>query len=281
MTLRNETYTLNDGIEIPKVGLGVFLAKDGKETYDAVRWALDLGYRHIDTAAIYKNEESVGKAIRDSGVPREEIFITTKLWNDMQRYDDALKAFDVSRKKLLTDYVDLYLIHWPNYKPEYNTQAFEAILKLKSEGKVRSAGVSNFTPKHLDNLIKATGATPSVNQVERHPVYNQKTLKDYCDNHNIRIESWGPLMQGEFVGVKLFEDIADKYGKTAAQILIRWHIQGGFVAIPKSVKKARIDSNTDVFDFELSDEDMKAINSYPQGSPKTDPNTFRYGFDGY
>ncbi len=281
MKLRNETYKLNDGVAIPKVGLGVFLAKDGSETYNAVRWALDLGYRHIDTAAIYRNEDSVGKAVRDSGVAREDIFITTKLWNDKQRYDDALMAFDESRKKLLTDYVDLYLIHWPNYKFEYNVQAFEAMQKLKSDGKIRSIGVSNFTVKHLEHLIDKTGVTPSTNQVERHPAYNQKELKEYCDNHNIRIESWGPLMQGKFVGVKLFEDIAEKYDKTAAQVLVRWHLQGGFVAIPKSVKKERIDSNTDVFDFELSQEDMDSINSYRQGPPKTDPNTFRYDFDSY
>ena len=281
MKLRNEVFVLNDGVEIPQVGLGVFQAQDGTETYNAVRWALELGYRHIDTAAIYGNEESVGKAVKDSGIDRDEIFITTKLWNDKQRYEDALEAFDVSRRKLKTDYVDLYLIHWPNRKYDYNVQAFEAILKLREEGKVRSAGVSNFTIDHLDHLIETTGETPSVNQVERHPANNQAKLKEYCDNMGIRLESWGPLMQGKFVGVKLFEDIGKKYGKTSAQILVRWHIQDGFVAIPKSVKKERIDKNTDVFDFELSDSDMQAINQYPQSGPKTDPNTVRFGFDGY
>jgi len=281
MKLRNQTFVLNDGVEIPKTGLGVFLAQDGKETYNAVRWALDLGYRHIDTAAIYKNEDSVGRAVKESGVPREQIFITTKLWNTHQKYDDALKAFATSQKKLDMDYVDLYLIHWPNGKLEYNVSAFNAILKLKQDGKIRSAGVSNFTISHLDDLIEKTGVVPSVNQVERHPAYNQLKLKEYCDNVGIRLESWGPLMQGRFVGVKLFEDIAAKYDKTAAQVLVRWHVQGGFVTIPKSVKKERIDHNTDIFDFDLSPADMSAIDDYTQGAPKIDPNKVEFGFENY
>ena len=281
MQLRDEAFVLNDEVEIPKVGLGVFRAQDGKETYNAVRWALDFGYRHIDTAAIYGNEESVGKAVKESGVPREDIFITTKLWNSEQRYDDALKAFDTSLKKLDMDYVDLYLIHWPNNKMKYNVSAFEAMLNLKDEGKIRSVGVSNFTIEHLDSLIESVGVTPSVNQIERHPAVQRTHLKEYCDNMGIRFESWGPLMQGKFVGVKLFEDIAKKYDKTAAQVLIRWHIQGGFVAIPKSVKKERIEHNTDVFDFELSQSDMDAINNFPQQPPKNDPKKMRFGFEGY
>ena len=281
MKLRDETFTLHDGVEIPKVGLGVFLAKDGKEAYNAVRWALDLGYRHIDTAAIYENEESVGRAVKDSGIDREDIFITTKLWNTHHRYGDALKAFEESLKRLDMDYVDLYLIHWPNRKPEYNVSAFNAMLKLQSDGKICSVGVSNFTMEHLDHLIESTGVTPTVNQIERHPALNRKKLKEYCDNLDIRLESWGPLMQGRFVSVRLFEEIAKKYDKTPAQILIRWHVQGGFVAIPKSVKKERINENTDIFDFELSEADMAAINDYPQDSPKHDPNKVRFGFEGY
>ena len=281
MKLRDDTFTLHDGVEIPKVGLGVFLAKDGKEAYNAVRWALDLGYRHIDTAAIYGNEESVGRAVKDSGIDREDIFITNKLWNTHQRYGDTLKAFDESLKKLNTDYVDLYLIHWPNHKKQYNVSAFEAMLKLQSDEKICSVGVSNFTIEHLDHLIESTGVTPTVNQIERHPAVNRKSLKDYCDNMDIRLESWGPLMQGKFVGVRLFEEIAKKYNKTAAQVLIRWHVQGGFVAIPKSVKKDRIDENTDIFDFELSEADMAAINDYPQDPPKYDPSKVRFGFEGY
>ena len=281
MKLRDEAFVLHDGVEIPKVGLGVFLAEDGKEKYNAVRWALDLGYRHIDTAAIYKNEESVGLAVKDSGIDRDEIFITTKLWNTHQRYGDALKAFDQSRKRLDMDYVDLYLIHWPNNKMEYNVSAFNAMLKLQSEDKIRSVGVSNFTIEHLDHLIENTGVTPSVNQIERHPTVNRKRLKEYCDDLGIRLESWGPLMQGRFVGVKLFEDIARKYDKTAAQILIRWHVQGGFIAIPKSVKKQRIDENTDIFDFELSAADMAAIDDYPQTPAKHDPKKVRFGFESY
>ncbi len=281
MYVRNESFILNDEVEIPKVGLGVFKAEQGKEAYNAIRWALDLGYRHIDTAAIYGNEESVGKAVKESGVPREEIFITTKLWNDKQRYDDAIKAFDASQKRLNMDYVDLYLIHWPNYKEEYNVSAFEAILELKEQGKVCSAGVSNFGIDHLDYLIECTGVTPSVNQVQRHPENNQYKLKEYCDNLGIRMESWSPLMKGKFVGIRLFEDIAKKYEKTAAQVLIRWHIQGGFVAIPKSVNKERIDKNTDVFDFELSATDMAAIDGYPQSGNSPDPHKFRIGFESY
>lgn len=280
MKLRNESFILNDTIEIPKVGLGVYLSEEGKEAYNAVRWALECGHRHIDTAAIYGNEESVGKALKDSGLDRSEVFITTKLWNDMQRTKDVNTAFDESRRKLGVDYVDLYLIHWPNYKFDYNVQAYEVMLKLKSEGKIRSVGVSNFNVEHIDFIIEKTGVVPSINQVQRHPKHNQKALKEYCENLGIRLESWSPLMQGKFVGEKLFEDIAQKYDKTAAQIIVRWHIQGGAVVIPKSVRKDRIISNTDVFDFELTDDDMNIIDNFEQGT-YSNPADFRFGFDGY
>ncbi|MCK5129054.1 MAG: aldo/keto reductase [Clostridiales bacterium] len=281
MELRNESFTLNDNIEIPKIGLGVFKSEEGKQSYNAVRWALDFGYRHIDTAAIYKNEESVGKAIKDSGIAREDVFVTTKLWNTMQRTDDALKTFEESRRRLDMDYVDLYLLHWPNYRFEYNIQAYEVMLKLQSDGKIRSVGVSNFNIEHLEKLIDKLDVIPSVNQVERHPEYNQRKLKKYCDKHNIRIEAWAPLMQGRFVGIKEFDEIAQQHGKTAAQVLVRWHIQGGFVAIPKSVKKQRIDSNTDVFDFELSETEMNLIDSFKQGKRVVNPKDARFGFESY
>lgn len=252
----NDRVTLNNGVEMPRLGLGVFKAQEGREVIDAVRTAVEVGYRAIDTAALYQNEEGVGTGIRESGIPREEIFVTTKVWNDRQGYDSTLKAFEESRKKLGFDYIDLYLIHWP-VKGKYK-DTWRALEKLYKEGYVRAIGVSNFQTHHLDDLLQDSETMPVVNQVEFHPLLTQEEVKEYCDTKNIYITAWSPLMQGN-LNIPLLLELGKKYGKTPAQIVIRWDLQKGVLTIPKSVREERIRENADVFDFELSAEDMAAI----------------------
>ena len=252
--------TLNNGVEIPQVGLGVFRAKEGAEVERAVRAALEAGYRLIDTAAAYGNEVGVGKAIKASGLPREEIFITTKLWNAYHAYDDALQAFDESLEKLDCGYIDLYLIHWPLPMEGKFTQAWKALERLYDSKRVRAIGVSNFKPHHLEELLKRAATVPTVNQIELHPLFQQKETRAYCVEHGIAVESYSPLMQaGAALEHPVIANLAHTYGKTPAQVILRWHVQSGLIVIPKSVKPERIRENLALFDFELSENDMRAI----------------------
>lgn len=249
---------LNNGVKMPWLGLGVWQAKDGQEVVSAVKDAIDLGYRAIDTAAAYRNEGGVGQAIKESGIPREQLFITTKLWNADQGYESALKAFEASRKLLGLEYIDLYLIHW--VKPLTYRDSWKALVKLYHDGVVRAIGVSNHRPHHIDQLIEDTGVVPVVNQVERHPIHSQYPLLDYCKQKDIKVTAYSPLMRGQ-LDHPLFAQLGEKYGKTPAQIILRWDIQCGVIVIPKSVHRSRIEENAQIFDFTLSDEDMAAINA--------------------
>ncbi|MBC8159793.1 MAG: aldo/keto reductase, partial [Roseiflexaceae bacterium] len=229
--------TLNNGVVIPQVGLGVFQTKEGAEVEEAVRVALDDGYRLIDTAAAYGNEVGVGKAIKASGLPREEVFITTKLWNANHAYDDALRAFEESLKKLDCGYIDLYLIHWPLPMEGKFPQAWQALEKLYDDKRVRAIGVSNFKPHHLEELRKSAKTVPTVNQIELHPMFQQKETRVYCEEHGIVVESYSPLMRaGEALEHPVIAKLAQQYRKTSAQVILRWHVQSGFIVIPKSVK---------------------------------------------
>jgi len=248
---------LNNGVEMPWLGLGVFLSKEGTEVENAVKVALENGYRHIDTAAIYKNERGVGKAIIESGVPREDIFLTSKVWNTDQGYETTLKAFEESLEKLKTNYLDLYLIHWPKGKRSVDT--WKALEEIYKKGRVKAIGVSNFLVHHLNDFLPECKIVPAVNQVEFHPELLQPELLQYCQKRGIQLEAWSPIMKGRVNDVPLMQELAAKYGKTPVQIVLRWDIQKGVVTIPKSVTSERIISNTNIFDFELSKEDMVKI----------------------
>ncbi|MBI2523012.1 aldo/keto reductase [Candidatus Woesearchaeota archaeon] len=251
------TIELNNGIKIPILGLGMWQIPNGKVCEEAVLSALNTGYRHIDTAAAYKNEESVGNAIKKSNIPRKELFITTKLWND--DHNNPKKAFNESLKKLQLDYVDLYLIHFP--VPERN-RSWEILEKIYKSGKAKAIGVSNFTIRHLKELLESSDIVPAVNQVEFHPYLYQKELLDFCNEKGIKLEAYSPLTHGKKLNdVKLVE-IAKKYNKSAAQVLIKWGLQHYLIVIPKSSKKDRIIENSYVFDFELSKEDMKKLDGF-------------------
>lgn len=250
---------LNNGIKIPQFGLGVYLTPDGEETVNAVKWALEAGYRHIDTAKIYGNEKSVALGIQASGVPREEIFLTTKLWNEDIRQRRTKEAFEESLNRLQTDYIDLYLIHWP---AEGFEEAWIEMEKLYEAGKIKAIGVSNFQKHHLERLEKISHIVPAVNQIESHPYFTNEEVIDYCLAKNIEVQVWSPLggTGGHLLQDETLCRLAQKYQKTPAQIVLRWDIQRKVVVMPKSIHKDRIISNIDVFDFELSEEDMKCIN---------------------
>jgi len=252
--------TLNNGIAMPQLGLGVWQAND-EEAEQAVIWALQTGYRLIDTAAAYGNEAGVGRAIASSGIPREDIFVTTKLWNADQGYDETLHAFDTSMEKLGLDYLDLYLIHWPMPAVNKYKDTWRAFEKLYADKRIRAIGVSNFQPDHLQGLLADSQVVPAVNQIELHPYLQQGETVAACIAQDIQIESWSPLggPRGNVLDDPVVAELGTKYSKSAAQIIIRWHIQSGFVVIPKSVHQERIQENIDVFDFELSDDDMQAI----------------------
>ncbi len=251
------TTKLSNGVEMPWFGLGVYKVEEGDQVVNSVKWAIEAGYRSIDTAALYQNEEGVGQAIKESGVPREELFITTKVWNSDQGYDTTLQAFEKSLSKLGLDYVDLYLVHWP-VKGKYK-DTWRALEKLHEDGKVRAIGVSNFQIHHLEDLLADAKVRPVVNQVELHPLLSQVELRNYCKEQGIQIEAWAPLAQGRLLDNPTLQAIADKHGKSIAQVLLRWDIQSGIVTIPKSIKKERIVQNADIYDFELSVEEMKQI----------------------
>ncbi|MEC0228740.1 aldo/keto reductase [Paenibacillus alba] len=261
-THANQAFTegviLNNGVHMPWLGLGVYKTKEGQEVIHSVKTALELGYRSIDTAAIYRNEEGVGQGLRDSGVPRDDIFVTTKVWNADQGYESTLQAFDASRQRLGLETIDLYLVHWAVTATYRET--WKALVHLQKEGFVRAIGVSNFQIHHLQHVIEDTGVIPAVNQVEYHPQLAQKELLAYTREHGIQMEAWSPLMQGK-LDVPVLHQLADKYGKSPAQIVLRWDIQHGVVTIPKSVTEHRIRENEAIFDFELSAEDVALIDS--------------------
>lgn len=265
---------LNNGIEMPMLGFGTYLAKDGNETTSAVKEALKVGYRHIDCAKIYNNEQSVGKGIKESGVPREDIFLVSKVWNTDQGYNSTKKAFSTSLEKLGTDYLDLYLIHWP--KP-LNSETWQAMEELYDEGKIKAIGVSNFLESHLKDLMKNCKITPMVNQIEYSPKLTQPELCKFCQDNKIQVEAWSPLMQGKIFEIELLKELAEKYKKSIAQVVLRWNIQMDVVTIPKSVTPERIAQNFNIFDFEISKEDMQKICSLNVGHRTgPDPNNFDF-----
>ncbi|WP_227394620.1 aldo/keto reductase [Jeotgalibacillus aurantiacus] len=261
--------TLNNGLKMPQIGLGVWQVEDHQTGVDSVKKAIETGYRSIDTAMIYKNEEAVGEGIRAAGVPREDLFITTKVWNADQGYDSTIEAFNTSLEKLGLDYVDLYLVHWPMPEKDRYVDTYKAMEKLYEEGKVKAIGVCNFEIEHLQRLMDECTVKPVLNQVECHPYLAQNELKEFCAKHDIFVEAWSPLMQGGAVlEDDIIRNIAEKYGKSPAQVVIRWHLQSNSIVIPKSVTPSRIESNFDVFDFELTEDEMKSINDLDRGERK-------------
>ena len=250
---------LNNGVAMPWFGLGVFRSEDGAEVENAVKTALQNGYRSIDTASIYQNEKGVGKGIKDSGVKREDIFLTSKVWNTEQGYEKTLKAFNDSLARLQTEYLDLYLVHWPKGKKSVET--WKALEELYGQGKIRAIGVSNFLVHHLEDFLPECTVIPAVNQVEFHPELIQPELLEYCKNKGIQLEAWSPIMKGRVNDIVEIQKIGAKYGKTPVQVVLRWDIQKEVVTIPKSVTPERIISNADIFDFELSPEDMTKIDN--------------------
>ncbi|SER79103.1 aldo/keto reductase [Salisediminibacterium halotolerans] len=260
-----DIVTLNNQLKMPQLGFGVWQVPE-EEAAPAVKKALETGYRSIDTAMIYRNERGVGQAIAESGIPREELFITTKVWNADQGYDNTLQAMEDSLERLGLDYVDLYLIHWPT--PEYDdyVDTYKAMEKLYQDGKTKAIGVCNFDIDHIQRLLDECTVTPAVNQVECHPYLQQTELKQFLDQHNIYLEAWSPLMQGkEVLQNETIQTIAKAHNKTPAQVIIRWHLERNSIVIPKSVTPKRIEENFDVFDFSLSESEIAEINQLDNG----------------
>ncbi|WP_326924058.1 aldo/keto reductase [Bacillus haynesii] len=281
MTAKNlqDRITLNNGTAMPWFGLGVFKVEEGPELVQAVKTAIKHGYRSIDTAAIYGNEEGVGQGIREglkeSGISREDLFVTSKVWNDDLGYDETIAAYEASLEKLGLDYLDLYLIHWP-VEGRYNA-AWKALETLYEQGRVKAIGVSNFHIHHLEDLLKEAAVKPAINQVEYHPRLTQKELQTFCSSHGIQLQAWSPLMQGQLLSHPLLKDIADKHGKTPAQVILRWDLQNGVITIPKSTKAERIAQNADIFDFELTIEEMKQIDGLNENTRVgPDPDNFDF-----
>ncbi|MCJ1765223.1 aldo/keto reductase [Mammaliicoccus sciuri] len=261
---------LNNNVEIPELGLGVYKIEDA-DVERVVHTAIDAGYRAIDTAWFYKNEKALGEALKTVNINREDLFITTKLWNDFQGYDATIKAFNDSLESLQLTYIDMYLIHWPCPADGLFIETYKALETLYKEGKIKAIGVCNFKEHHLDQLLAETEVIPAVNQVEFHPLFNQKALQAYCESKGIKLMAWSPLMRGgEWLNNADLQSIADQYNKTVAQVIIKWHLQQGRLVIPKSQNDNRIRENFDVFDFELSDEDLAKIDQL-----NTDERQFR------
>ena len=258
LTLKSQTK-LNNGVEIPRLGIGVYQSPPGRATQHAVKYALSIGYRHIDTASLYGNEADVGLALRDSGLRRDEVFITTKVWNSDQGYDSTLRACEGSLRRLGLTYVDLYLIHWP--VPKMSDETWRAMVQLSRESKAQAIGVSNYDIQDLKELLGNFDITPAVNQVEFHPFLYQQDLLQFCEKNRIQLEAYSPLTRGKRLSHPKLLKLAKKYGKTSAQVLIRWSLQHGLIVIPKSVHEERIRQNSEVFDFQLEPEDMKLLNS--------------------
>jgi diketogulonate reductase-like aldo/keto reductase len=270
-----DSVKLNNNINMPWLGYGVFKIRDGELVEGAVKKALEIGYRSIDTASLYGNECGVGKAIRESGIPREEIFLTTKLWNDDQRQKRVVQAFDESLERLGMEYVDLYLVHWP--VSGYYEESWQMMQKIYESGRAKAIGVSNFQIQHLKDILSGGQVVPAVNQIEFHPFLLQADLLQFCKDKDIQVEAWSPLMQGQIISNPIVQKIAEKHHKTPAQITLRWDLQHGVVTIPKSKTPERIAENADIFDFELSTEDMKALDALDQGKRVgPDPNHFDF-----
>lgn len=253
-----DTVILNNGVSMPGFGLGVYKVEDGDTVIHSVKSAINHGYRSIDTASFYNNETGVGEAIRTVDIPRDELFITSKVWNDEQGYEETLAAFETSLENLGLDYLDLYLIHWP-VKDKF-TETWRALEKLYKERKVRAIGVSNFHVQHLNDLLKDANIVPAINQVEYHPHLNQSELKTYCEDKGIQLEAWSPLKRGQLLNEPVLVEMGKKYGKTPAQIILRWDIQNNVITIPKSTHEERIKENANIFDFSLTDTEMNQVN---------------------
>ncbi|MGO4889780.1 aldo/keto reductase [Anaerobacillus sp. MEB173] len=275
VTSITDCATLHNGVKMPLLGLGVYKAEDGKEVEEAIHYAIKAGYRSIDTAAFYQNEAGVGNAIKDSEVPREELFITTKVWNSDQGYEETLAAFEESRRKLDLEYIDLYLIHWPVEGMYKDT--WRALEKLYKDGLVKAIGVCNFQVHHLKDLMETCEIKPMVNQVEFHPRLTQKELLQYCKEQQIQLEAWSPLMRAKIFDNPVLCEIAEKHGKSPAQIILRWDVQHGVVTIPKSVKEHRVNENAGIFDFTLTQEEMDKIDGLNKNERVgPDPDNFSF-----
>lgn len=272
-----DTVRFANGVNMPWLGLGTWRSAEGAEVERAVRWALELGYRHVDTAAVYGNERGVGRAVRDSGVPREQVFVTTKVWNDDQRpgHRGVLRAFHESLRRLGFDYVDLYLVHWP-VKGKYKA-AWRAMEEIYATGRARAIGVSNFLVHHLDDVLSDAHVKPMVNQFEFHPRLTQPHVVEACRRHGIVPEAWSPLMKGKVADIPQIREVAGRYGKTPAQVVLRWNLQRGIVTIPKSVRRERLAENAGLFDFELAPEDVARIDALDRGERVgPDPDNFSF-----
>ena len=269
------SVTLQNGVEMPLFGLGVFQTSGGRQVRNVVSWALEAGYRSIDTATVYDNEAGVGQALKSSSVPREEIFVTTKVWNSSQRTGHTLQAFDASLRAMQMDYVDLYLVHWP--VAGHHVQTWRDLETIYESGRARAIGVSNFMVEHLQELLPQTRITPMVNQVEFHPYLQSPELLTLCQEAGIQVEAWAPIMKGRVTKVEELCSLGHKYGKTAVQVTLRWLLQRGIVAIPKSRKKQRIIENADIFDFQLTAEDMAVIDNLDRGQ-RIGPSPYTFKF---
>ena len=253
---------LINGVKIPSIGFGTYKSGDDEETAKIIKNALNLGYKMIDTASFYNNEVGIGNGIKESGIDRKDIFIVTKLWNDDHGYDNTIEAFNKSLNNLQVDYIDLYLIHWPN---KLNAETWRAFEHLYETGKVKAIGVCNFKVEHLEELKKTAKIMPMVNQVEIHPFSTKNNIINYCKDNNIKVVAWSPISRGRVLSNELMIDLSQKYKKSIVQIVLRWHMQKGVIPIPKSSNENRIKENIDIFDFEISSEDMKAIDSLDEG----------------
>ena len=264
-----KTFTLSNGYDMPGVGFGTWKSKDGEDAYNSIIEAFKAGYRHVDTAAMYRNEASVGKAVRECGLKREDIFVTSKVWNKNRGYEKTMAAFEKTLATMELDYLDLYLIHWPAIPlqfedwDEINLGTWKAMIELYKAGKIKAIGVANFYPKHLESLMK-TEVPPMVNQIEYHPGYTQDEVVKYCQENGIVVQGWSPLGNGAVLGSEFLAEMAAKYNKSVAQICLRFAVQNGIVPLPKSVTPERIASNLDIYDFEISEEDMAAIAAMPE-----------------